>query len=184
MIKLVGFYVLQAFLIIGQAISLASLLTNLWAGHSLASEWGWLVGFISCFICRHIINLLDTVLLDNYARKTAQHLRQELLAKLFKLGPQLVQQQGTGNIVTLTLDGISEVENYINLLFSKFVSMMIIPVMLLIVCFWLDWISGLVMLLVYPLIILFMIILGYAAKEKADLLYANFQDLSNLFIDS
>ena len=111
MIKLVGVYVLQAFLIIGQAISLASLLTNLWAGHSLASEWGWLVGFISCFIGRHIINWLDTVLLDNYARKTAQHLRQELLAKLFKLGPQLVQQQGTGNIVTLTLDGISEVEN-------------------------------------------------------------------------
>ena len=93
MIKLVGVYVLQAFLIIGQAISLASLLTNLWAGHSLASEWGWLVGFISCFIGRHIINWLDTVLLDNYARKTAQHLRQELLAKLFKLGPQIVQQQ-------------------------------------------------------------------------------------------
>ena len=139
MIKLVGFYVLQAFLIIGQAISLASLLTNLWAGHSLASEWGWLVGFISCFIGRHIINWLDTVLLDNYARKTAQHLRQELLAKLFKLGPQLVQQQGTGNIVTLTLDGISEVENYINLLFSKFVSMMIIPVMLLV---GLDFCSG------------------------------------------
>lgn len=184
MIKLVGFYVLQAFLIIGQAISLASLLTNLWSGHSLIHEWTWLATFIACFTGRHIINWLDTILLDNYARKTAQSLRQQLLAKLFKLGPQLVQQQGTGNIVTLTLDGISEVENYINLLFSKFVSMMIIPVMLLIVCFWLDWISGLVMLLVYPLIILFMIILGYAAKAKADRQYASFQVLSNHFIDS
>ena len=184
MVKLVGFYVLQAFLIIGQAISLASLLTNLWAGYPLVSEWGWLLGFVGCFIGRHVINWLDTVLLDNYARKTAQELRQQLLAKLFKLGPRLVQQQGTGNIVTLTLDGISEVENYINLLFSKFVSMMIIPVMLLVVCFWLDWISGVVMLLVYPLIILFMIILGYAAKAKADRQYASFQVLSNHFIDS
>ena len=184
MVKLVGVYVLQAFLIIGQAISLASLLTNLWAGHPLVSEWGWLLGFVGCFIGRHVINWLDTVLLDNYARKTAQELRQQLLAKLFKLGPRLVQQQGTGNIVTLTLDGISEVENYINLLFSKFVSMMIIPVMLLVVCFWLDWISGVVMLLVYPLIILFMIILGYAAKAKADRQYASFQVLSNHFIDS
>ncbi|MBB1063062.1 thiol reductant ABC exporter subunit CydD [Limosilactobacillus fastidiosus] len=184
MMKLVGFYVLQAFLIIGQAISLASLLTNLWAGYSLASEWGWLLGFAGCFIGRHVINWLDTVILDNYARKTAQKLRQQLLAKLFKLGPRLVQQQGTGNIVTLTLDGISEVENYINLLFSKFVSMMIIPVMILVVCFWLDWISGVVMLLVYPLIILFMIILGYAAKAKADRQYTSFQVLSNHFIDS
>lgn len=184
MIKLVGFYVLQAFLIIGQAISLASLLTNLWQGHPLQKEFGWLLGFAGCFIGRHIINWCDTVLLDNYARTTALALRQQLLVKLFKLGPQLVQQQGTGNIVTLTLDGISEVENYINLLFSKFVSMMVIPVMLLIVAFYLDWISGLVMLLVYPLIILFMIILGYAAKAKADRQYASFQMLSNHFIDS
>lgn len=184
MMKLVGFYVLQAFLIIGQGLTLALLLTNLWAGHSFASQWLVLGAFAACFTGRHIINWLDTIVLDDYARQTAQKMRQQLLVKLFKIGPHLVQQQGTGNIVTLTLDGISEVENYIKLLFSKFVSMMIIPVLLLLVCFYLDWVSGLVMLIVYPLIILFMIILGYAAKAKADRQYANFQLLSNHFIDS
>lgn len=87
-------------------------------------------------------------------------------------------------MVTLALDGIKEVENYIQLIYSKVISMMIIPVLLLIACFWLDWISGVVMLLVYPLIVLFMIILGYAAKAKADRQFAAFQVLSNHFIDS
>lgn len=87
-------------------------------------------------------------------------------------------------MVTLALDGIKEVENYIRLIYSKVISMMIIPVIILVVCFWLDWISGIVMLLVYPLIVLFMIILGYAAKAKADRQFAAFQILSNHFIDS
>ena len=38
MIKLVGLYVLQAFLILGQGLSLAALLTGLWQGHSLLSQ--------------------------------------------------------------------------------------------------------------------------------------------------
>jgi ATP-binding cassette subfamily C protein CydD len=48
----------------------------------------------------------------------------------------------------------------------------------------LDWESGVVLLLVFPLIIIFMIILGYAAQSKADKQYKVFQVLSNHFIDS
>ena len=40
------------------------------------------------------------------------------------------------------------------------------------------------LLLIFPLIIIFMIILGYAAQAKADRQYKAFQLLSNHFIDS
>lgn len=184
MVQLVGLYVLQAFLILGQALGLAMLLTHLWQGHALSGQWQWLILFAACFTARHLTNWFEQSRLDHYARRCADQLRQQLLKRLFTLGPVLINREGTGNMVTLALDGISEVETYINLLFSKFVSMMVIPVLLLVVCLYLDWISGLVMLAIYPLIILFMIILGYAAKAKADRQYANFQMLSNHFIDS
>jgi ATP-binding cassette subfamily C protein CydD len=184
MIKLVGLYVLQAFLILGQGLGLAALLTGLWQGHSLASQLTWLLVFAGCYLLRHGSTELGNSWLDKYARTAAQDFRKQLLKKVFNLGPAIVQREGTGNMVTLALDGISEVENYIHLIYSKVISMMIIPVILLIVCFFLDWISGIVMLLVYPLIVLFMIILGYAAKAKADRQYAAFQVLSNHFIDS
>lgn len=184
MVKLVGLYVLQAFLILGQGLSLALTLTGLWQGHTLASQVRWLIVFILCYLLRHGLTEVSNSWLDEYSRQAAQGFRTQLLQKIFTLGPAIVQREGTGNMVTLTLDGVSEVENYIQLIYSKVVSMMIIPVILLIFCFFLDWISGIVMLLVYPLIVLFMIILGYAAKAKADRQYAAFQLLSNHFIDS
>ncbi len=184
MIRLVGLYVLQAFLIFGQGLSLAALLTGLWQGHTLLSQVYWLIGFIVCYLLRHGLTEVGNGWLDRYSSVAAQNFRQQLLKKVFELGPVIVQREGTGNMVTLALDGIKEVENYIQLIYSKVISMMIIPVLLLIACFWLDWISGVVMLLVYPLIVLFMIILGYAAKAKADRQFAAFQVLSNHFIDS
>ncbi len=184
MIKLVGLYVLQAFLILGQGLSLAALLTGLWQGHSLLSQIYGLGGFVACYLLRHGLTEIGNDWLDKYSANAAQNFRQQLLKKVFALGPVIVQREGTGNMVTLALDGIKEVENYIRLIYSKVISMMIIPVIILVVCFWLDWISGIVMLLVYPLIVLFMIILGYAAKAKADRQFAAFQILSNHFIDS
>lgn len=184
MMKLVGLYVLQAFLILGQGLSLAALLTGLWQGHSLVSRLPWLLGFVVCYLLRHALTELGNSWLDKYSRTAAQNFRQQLLKKVFELGPTIVQREGTGNMVTLALDGIKEVENYIHLIYSKVISMMIIPMLILLVCFVLDWISGIVMLLIYPLIVLFMIILGYAAKAKADRQFAAFQVLSNHFIDS
>ena len=184
MIKLVGLYVLQAFLILGQGLSLAALLTGLWQGHLLLSQIYGLSGFIICYLLRHGLTEIGNNWLDKYSAGAAQNFRQQLLKKVFALGPVIVQREGTGNMVTLALDGIKEVENYIRLIYSKVISMMIIPVIILVICFWLDWISGIVMLLVYPLIVLFMIILGYAAKAKADRQFAAFQILSNHFIDS
>ena len=87
-------------------------------------------------------------------------------------------------MVTVTLDGISNVEDYLQLTLSKIVTMMITPVMILIAVAFLNWQSAAIMLVIYPLIILFMIILGYAAQTRADRQYENFQRLSNNFIDS
>ncbi|KFN89222.1 ATP-binding component of a transport protein [Tetragenococcus muriaticus 3MR10-3] len=63
-------------------------------------------------------------------------------------------------------------------------NMMIIPWLILAVVFYFDTQSGVILLLIFPLIIIFMIILGYAAQTKADKQYKAFQLLSNHFIDS
>ena len=160
MVKLAGITFLQALLIIGQALCLSLVLTQLWLGHSLKSQLSLILGFSLCFILRQITIYLDSKLLDDYARKTAQKMRQKLLKKIFVLGPDLVQEQGTGNLITLTLDGIFQVESYLKLVLSKLTQMALIPLLILVVAFYMDLTSGLIMLLVYPLIVLFMIILA------------------------
>lgn len=184
MVKLVVLYVLQAFLIIGQSCALGMAITNLWKRQSLGQQTELIIAFVLCFAVRESLNTYIDHRLDGYARTRAHQLRNQLLKKVFLLGPSLVQKAGTGNMVTTALDGIDQVETYIKLIFSKSVRMMVVPVLLLIAAFYLDWISAVIMLLVYPLVVLFMIILGYAAQDRANAQFQEFTMLSNHFIDS
>lgn len=184
MVMLAGLAVLQALFIIGQAISLSLAITGLWSGKDLSEVIKWMGTFTVSFVGRQLIELVRDRMLDKFAYSSAQQIRTTLLNQIFKLGPEVVQQVGTGNITTMTLDGIDQVENYIKLILSKVMNMMLIPWFVLATVFVFDWESGLVLTLVFPLIIIFMIILGYAAKSKADNQYAKFEMLSNHFIDS
>lgn len=181
---LAGFAFLQAIFIIGQAWMLSAAITHLWEGHTLKEVALYVLGFFLFFMARHVITYLRERLLDNYAQEQAKKLRTQLLQKIFKLGPTVVQAHGTGNVTTMTVDGISQVENYIYLILAKMMNMMIVPWVILVVVFYYDWVSGVILLLVFPLIIIFMIVLGYAAQSKADRQYRSFQILSNHFIDS
>lgn len=181
---LAGLAVLQALFIIGQGWTLAAAITGLWSGGSLSAQVPWMAGFFIVYLGRHLITYLRETLLDRYAATTSKELRQQLLTKVFRLGPQIVQAHGTGNMTTMALDGIDQVENYLQLILAKLVNMAVIPWLILVTIFLLDVQSGLVLLLVFPLIILFMIILGKAAKSKADTQFHAFQILSNHFIDS
>ncbi|AMG49238.1 thiol reductant ABC exporter subunit CydD [Enterococcus sp. PF-2] len=181
---LAGLSFLQALFIIGQAYGLARAITGLWEGRPLEEQWGWILLFFCSFIARQAVIYFRSKRLDDYSYQQAADLRDQLLEKLFRVGPQIAQQQGTGNVTTMVLEGINQVENYLKLILAKIMNMSIIPWVILALVFYLDWESGLVLLLVFPLIIIFMIILGYAAQSKAEKQYRTFQLLSNHFIDS
>ena len=181
---LAGLSFLQALFIIGQAYGLARAITGLWEGRPLEEQWGWILLFFCSFIARQAVIYFRSKRLDDYSYQQAADLRDQLLEKLFRVGPQIAQQQGTGNVTTMVLEGINQVENYLKLILAKIMNMSIIPWVILALVFYLDWESGLVLLLVFPLIIIFMIILGYAAQNKAEKQYRTFQLLSNHFIDS
>jgi len=178
---LAGLSFLQALFIIGQAYGLARAITE---GRPLEEQWGWILLFFCSFIARQAVIYFRSKRLDDYSYQQAADLRDQLLEKLFRVGPQIAQQQGTGNVTTMVLEGINQVENYLKLILAKIMNMSIIPWVILALVFYLDWESGLVLLLVFPLIIIFMIILGYAAQSKAEKQYRTFQLLSNHFIDS
>lgn len=180
--KLAGLEILQAFFIVGQALALASVLSKLWAGESL--DWLLLLTFAACFIARQLINTLRDSMLEKYSGQVAEELRRKLLDKVFRDGQALVQKQGTGSLITMSLDGVDEVRQYIKLIYSKVLTMMIVPVLIFVGMLFLSWTSAVILLVMYPLIVLFMIILGHAAQDRAIKQFGNFQVLSNNFIDS
>lgn len=181
---LAGLAVLQAFLIIGQAYFLAHAITNVWNKAPVLNQLHWVLGFFVCFMGRQFCHTVREWLLDRFAYTASQQLREQLLTKIYALGPNFVQKVGTGNMVTMAIEGIRQIENYFTLILPKMVNMMIIPWLVAAFLFFYDMEAVAILLIVFPIIILFMIILGYAAQAKADRQYARYQQLSNHFLDS
>lgn len=181
---LAGFAFLRALAIIGQAITLASAITNLWYGGQLVDQLLFIALFFSCFVGKQGIAYLQDSILERYAFEQADALRQSLLEKIFTTKAQLVQDNGTGSVTAAVLEGIDQIETYFRLILPKITSIFVIPVLLVIVVCTLDWVSGLIMFIAFPFIILYMKILGMTAKAKAAKQHRTFQIMSNHFIDT
>lgn len=176
--------VFQFIAIAGQALFLATAITKLWQGQLFSNTIPWVLGFFACFLSREIINFGRSKALDKLAYQLATKLRGDMLDKFFRLGPVAIANLGSGSAATTVITGIDQVENYIKLVLSKVLNMMIIPMLILIPVYFLDWQSGIVLTLTFPFAIIFMILLGYAAQGRAERQYKTFQYLSNHFLDS
>ena len=184
MTMLAGFALVQAFVILLQGKYLAEGIVHSWNRQSLAGLWLPLGFFAAAFTVRQLIVWVRNRIAAKFAMKSAAWLQAQLLRHLFALGPAAVAKEGTGNLVTMALDGIPEAENYIELILNKILNMSIIPWILVAYIWYENWLTGFTLLIMFPIIILFMVILGLAARDKSESQYAGFQKMSNHFIDS
>lgn len=175
---------LQGVMIILQAIFLAKAITKMFHGTVWSSVMGNLLLFLLLFILRHFLQLVRERISYRFAEKTALDLQGKLLQKLFDIGPNGISKYGSGNTVTLTLEGIANFRKYLQLFIPRFLSMLIIPIMILIFTYYLDVLSGVVLTLTMPIMILFLVLLGLAARKKMNDQLATFKVLSHHFVDS
>ena len=184
MIKLVGISFLQALFILFQCIFLSKIITNLFKGQSLEKQTIYIALFAFNFVMRQVIHTISEKLSSHFAHKAAMNMRGDLMKKIYKLGPCLVQKEGTGTMAVTVMEGISNIENYISIISIKIIEMMVIPTTLIIAILYNDILSGLILIAVFPIVIIFMALFGNAAKAKADRQYKGYKLLSNHFIDS
>lgn len=184
LLMLAGLTLLQAFVVLFQGKYLAEALVNSWEQKSLQTIINPMILFAIAFILRHFFTLINTKIVESYASKTSENIRSQLLDKVYEAGPEMISDEGTGNLVTSSLDGIDLVENYFKLIFTKMMNMCIIPPVLLVYIYMQNIASGITLTIIVPLVILFMIILGLAAQAKADSQYKQYTILSNHFLDA
>lgn len=182
LVRLFGLAFLQGIALIGQAIGLSEAVVTAWKGRLL--PWKWVIVFVIFFLLREIIIRWRNRIVEKFSKQSTSLLRKALLKKMFIDGSTLTRSLGTGRIVTTLLNGMDEVEQYIQLTLSKMLNMMTIPFLIDGFIWLFDPLSAFILLIAFPIIIMFMIILGKTAQEKANQQYARYQQLSNHFIDS
>ena len=171
-------------LAVGQGLALARAIVTLWQGSPLVAAIPSAAIFLVCYVARQLARNIQDAHMERYARERADELRQSLLAAYYDEGPRLLQRLGTGAAATAALEGVDQVQTYLELMLPKLMAVALIPLIVLVQVFALDWVSGLIALVAFPTTILFMVILGQTAQERAVRQHAEFQRLSNHFIDT
>lgn len=178
------FTVFQAVLIIIQAYFLADAISSLFGGDLFHTVVKKLFVFFVALAFRQLLTVLKNTISFRFAARTCENLRELVLKKLFRLGPRFVREEGTGKTVTLVMEGMIRFRHYLELFFSRWINMVFIPVTILLFIFSEDIRSAVILIFTLPILICFMILIGLAARSKADRQYDSFQLLSNHFVDS
>ncbi|WP_058302101.1 thiol reductant ABC exporter subunit CydD [Gorillibacterium timonense] len=174
----------QTLAIILQAKWLAEGISALFAGESVQEQYGVSLLFLLAFGGRHVIGLLQQKIAYRFAEDTAAGLRRELMDKLFRLGPRFTSRRGSGGLVTLVLEGVAQFRAYLELFLPRMLQMGITPWLILAYVYYRDLRSGVILTLTMPILIIFLILVGLAAKKQTEGQLASYRLLSNHFVDS
>ena len=179
----VALTIARALAVVGQAVGLAQAIVGVWRGSTLEEQAVWIALFFCCFVARQVILAMQDRMLDRYAYRQADSLRESLLQTVFEAGPALVGKRGSA-AVNSAIEGTEHVAAYIALIIPKMTAVGIVPLVLLIAMIPLDLVSAFIALACFPFIILYMVMIGYTAKDDAAKRHGEFERMSNHFIDS
>jgi ATP-binding cassette, subfamily C, bacterial CydD len=174
----------QGLCVVAQAYGLTLGLVEVWRQHSISAVVLPLAIFLASYMVRQLCDVGKARIASRYGEQVIAQLRPRLQRKVFALGPSALAGRGTGSTVTMLIDGLDQVKDYIEILLPRMMDMTFIPVIVLVCVWWQDWISGVVLLVMFPLLIFFMVILGMAARDRSNKQYAQFQILNSKFVDS
>lgn len=170
---------------VGQAWALCCALVALWGGAGLAGREGLLVVFAGCYLGNRVIRAVREWLLTRFAAARAGEMRRQALERLMA-GRVRGEDAGLGAAggTSLVIEGAEQVERYLELSLGKSIDLAVIPLVIIVAVFALDWVSGIIALVAFPFIMLYMVMIGGNARELAEQRQLEQARLSNHFLDA
>ncbi|MGN7414899.1 thiol reductant ABC exporter subunit CydD [Paenibacillus sp. SAF-068] len=175
---------LQAMTIIMQAKWLAQAITALFEGSSVTEQYPVLLLFLAAFAARYALSFWLQLVTSRYAERTGTDLRRQMVEQWFRLGPRYAKTEGTGHLVTLAREGTAQYKTYLELFIPRMLGMGFTPILIMLYVFKLDLMSGVILMLTLPILIVFMILIGLAAQRKIDGQFRSYKALANHFVDT
>jgi thiol reductant ABC exporter, CydD subunit len=143
--------------------------------------------YIALFIGNAVLKTLFNFVSEVYIKNSSEEIKENLKDKLYKLvisaNPYKVKNEKLGELINIITEGVEMVERYYSEYIPQFFAAFIIP---LFICFgvaYVDKISALIMVITYPIIPVFMILIGYKSKEANERQWKKLNILSSHFID-
>lgn len=180
----VGLGVLSSVFLLAQAALLANIL------HSLIIEQVDKYELIPYFVSLAVIIAIRA--LCSWGREIAGYrcgeqiriyIRQLILDKLRELGPAYIKGKPAGSWATLLLEQVEDMHDFFARYLPQMSLSVLVPFVILVVVFPVNWAAGLIFLLTAPLVPMFMALVGMKAADANRKNFKALQRLSGHFYD-
>lgn len=175
---------LSSLILVGQTWLLATLLHNLIIeGTERSAMLSEFILLLMGFAARAFILYFREKVGFQAGRIIRNHIRQQILNKIHAVGPATINGKPAGSWATLMLEQVENLHNFYARFLPQQMLSAIVPMVILIAIFPLNWAAGLIMLATAPLVPIFMILAGIAAADKSQQNMNALAKLSGQFLD-
>jgi len=172
-------------LVILQAQKLSSLINGVFLGKQTLEVVTPVFRILLLIILlRAVLTFLNGSVAGLLAAKMKDRLRRLLLEKVSRLGPAFTAGETTGELTTTALQGIEALDAYFSQYLPQILVAALLPLLILIVVFPLDLLTGVVFLVTAPLIPFFMWLVGRASENETRRQWLALTRLGSYFLDT
>jgi ATP-binding cassette, subfamily C, bacterial CydD len=125
----------------------------------------------------------NEMLAHKMATQAKNTLRNRLFEQMLKLGPSFMKGERTGELVNTVTEGVETLDAYFSQVLPQICATAIIPVIILIVVFMKDLLSGIILLVTLPILPIFMILIGKQAEAATKKRWYQLSQMSAHFLD-
>ena len=181
----VGLGILGGFLIVAQAALAAWMVNAVFLEKAALTDLRWAaLAFVGVLAARGAASWGAEVSAFRVAAEVKRTLRERLLTHLALLGPVYTHGERTGELTNTLTEGLEELETYFRHYLPQVVLAAAVPLLVLVLVFPRDWISGLILLFTAPLIPLFMNLIGSIAQSLTEKQWKQLNRMSAFLLDA
>ena len=174
----------SSIILVIQTYLLATLLDKLIMQNTSRDELiPYFIGLIFSFALRALILWGREKIGFEAGRQLRNHIRRQILYKIHLVGPATINQKPAGSWASIMLEQVENLHNFYARFLPQQSLSVIVPIVILIAVFPLNWAAALILMVTAPLIPLFMILVGIAAADSSQKNMETLARLSAQFLD-
>lgn len=135
-------------------------------------------------IVRFTMTRLTGDIKDILGRNVKKELRERTYNKIVRLGVRSTDEMSMTGLTQVSMEGVEQLDLYYSSYLPQFFFAMLVPIVLFIVCVWIDWRTALVLLACVPLIPLSIIAVSKYAKKIFAKYWGKYTSMGDKFLDS
>lgn len=143
-----------------------------------------LIGAAAGIIVRYICSRATGDIKDKLGRSVKKDLRERVYNKIVKLGVKTTDGMSMAGLTQVSVEGVEQLDLYYSSYLPQFFFAMIAPVILFLICVWIDWRTALVLIACVPLIPASIVAVSKYAKKIFAKYWGKYTSMGDKFLDS